>query len=104
MGELVIAYKAKPGCEAELLKLAVEHVPYLRSLGLVPERAAVAMRGKDGTIIEVFEWRDGAVARAHDMPEIQRLWERYGKVCDFILLETVPEAAGLFATFLPLDV
>jgi hypothetical protein len=105
MGEIVIvAYKPKPGCEAELLQLTVEHIPFLRSLDLVTDRAAIAMRGKDGTIIEVFEWQEGAVDRAHTMPEIHKLWERYGKVCDYTPLQALPEAANLFAMFTPLNV
>jgi hypothetical protein len=104
MGEMVIAaYKPKPGCEAALLALTAEHVPYLRSLGLVTERPGLAMRAKDGTILDVFEWRDGAIARAHEMPEIHGLWAKYAAVCDFVPLRMVGEAADLFARFEPVD-
>jgi hypothetical protein len=104
MGEMVIAaYRPKPGCEAALLALTVEHIPYLRGLGLVTERATLAMRAKDGTILEVFEWRDGAIARAHEMPEIHAMWAKYGAVCDYVPLQGLSEAADLFAQFEPID-
>ena len=104
MGEMVIAaYKPKPGRAAELLALARDHAPYLRSLGLVSDRPAVIMAAKDGTILEVFEWLDGAVERAHEMPEIHELWAKYGEVCDYTPLNTLPETANLFAMFTPID-
>jgi hypothetical protein len=81
MGEIVIAaYKPKPGQDSALLDLTRAHVPYLRSLGLITFRPALAMRGKDGTILEIFEWHDGAAARAHEMREIHKLWEKYSAV------------------------
>jgi len=104
MGEMVIAaYKPKPGFEAALLALTIEHVPYLRALGLVTDRPPLAMRAKDGTILEVFEWRDEGTARAHGMPEIHALWEKYGAVCEYVPLRNLAEAGDLFAMFEPLD-
>jgi hypothetical protein len=104
VGDVVIAaYRPKLGCEAGLLALAREHVPYLRSLGLATERPAHILRGADGTIVEVFEWKDGAVDRAHAMPEIHALWGKYGEVCDYVSLRDVAETANLFATFSPVD-
>jgi hypothetical protein len=102
MGDVVIAaYRPKAGCADALLKLAREHVPYLRSLGLVTDRPHQILLGADGTVIEVFEWQDGAIERAHAMPEIHALWEHYGAVCDYVPLRDVPETANLFATFKP---
>jgi hypothetical protein len=104
MGDIVIAaYRAKPGCDAGLLALVMEHVPYLRSLGLVTDRPTYAMRAQNGTILEVLEWQDGAIAHAHEMPEIHELWEKFGAVCDYIPLRSLAEASNLFAQFTPLD-
>jgi hypothetical protein len=58
-----VADKPKPGKEAELHALAVEHLPFPRSLGLVTNRPH-AMATADGTIVEVFEWIDGGIGRA----------------------------------------
>jgi len=104
MGEMVIvAYRPKPGREAQLEALVREHVPFLRDLGLATDRPAQAMRAADGTIVEVFEWRDGAVQTAHGHPKVHELWERFGAACDYITLRDLPEAAGPFATFKPIE-
>jgi hypothetical protein len=56
---VIVAYKPKPGKEAELLALSHEHVPYLRSLGLATDRPHIVAAAADGTIVEVFEWAEG---------------------------------------------
>ena len=45
--------------------------------------APVLMRAADGTLVEVFEWKDGATERAHGMPEVQALWADYAEVCTY---------------------
>jgi hypothetical protein len=103
MGVMVIvAYRPKPGCEADLEALVREHVPCLRTLGLVTDRPVQAMRAKDGTIIEVFEWQDGAIEAAHSSPRVVELWERFGNVCDYVPLRELREAAEPFAGFVPI--
>jgi hypothetical protein len=102
MGQVVIvAYRPKPGREAELEQLTLEHVPLLRDLGLATEREPVNLRNRDGVVVEVFEWRDGAIEKAHQNPEVHKLWARYGEVCDYVPLSELPETAELFATFTP---
>jgi hypothetical protein len=104
MGEIVIAaYRPKPGQEAALLNLTRGHVPYLRELGLVTDRPALALRNREGVVLEIFEWRDGGAQAAHKMPEIHELWGKYAAVCDYTKLAELPEAADLFAMFTPLD-
>lgn len=104
MGDMVIVgYRPKPGMEADLEALTRDHVPLLRRLGLATERPALAMRSKTGVIIEVFEWRDGAIAEAHSHPDVQALWARYAAVCDYTPLGDLPEAKDLFASFEPID-
>ena len=104
MGDMVIvAYRPKPGREAELLALTLEHVPTLRGLGLATERPTLAMHSKEGVIIEVFEWCDGAIATAHQNPAVLKMWERYSAVCDYARLSELPEAKDLFAQFVPID-
>jgi hypothetical protein len=104
MGDVVIvAYRPKSGQDAALLELVRDHVPFLRRLGLATDRPAVAMHGRGGMIVEVFEWADGAVAKAHEHPDIQAMWGRYAAVCDYVPLRDLPEAAEMFATFAPID-
>jgi len=105
MGRIVIvAYKPKPGKAEALKELAKTHVPRLLREGLVTNRTPVIVEAADGTIIEVFEWLSAeAIQQAHQNPEVQKMWGEYAAVCDYVPLNTVPEASNLFADFLPLD-
>jgi hypothetical protein len=101
MGVFSIAcYRPKEGKHDELLQLTREHVPILRKQGLVTERPAYAMRAKDGTIVEVFEWKSNeSIAGAHSNAEVAKLWERYAAACDYVPLNTLAEAQDMFANF-----
>ena len=104
MGDIVIvAYRPKAGHDDELLDLVKDHVPFLRRLGLATDRPASAMRGKNGVIVEVFEWKTGAIASAHENPDVQALWGRYAAVCDYVPLHELPEAKDMFAQFEAID-
>lgn len=104
MGEMVIAlYRPKDGCPDRLEALVREHVPILRRLGLATGRPALAVRAKGGEILEMFEWKEGAVAAAHEHPEVQALWARFGEVCDYAPLASLPEAQEMFPGFEPLE-
>jgi hypothetical protein len=96
---VIVAYKPKPGKEAELLQLTREHVPFLRAEGLATDHPVTACQAQDGTIVEVFEWAAGGAERAHNNPAVLALWSRYAVACDIIPLSTVPEAATMFASF-----
>ncbi len=105
MGEMVIvAYRPKPGHETDLHELVKDHVPVLRRLGMVTNRPALAMQGSSGVVIEVFEWQEGAISKAHDNAEVQELWAKYAAVCDYVPLRDLPEARNLFAEFTPIDI
>lgn len=105
MGRMVIAaYRPHKGKDAELLKLAKEHLPILRSQNLVTDRPAYAMKAADGTIIEVFEWKsDDAIKAAHENPLILEMWKQYEQVCDYVSLSKVKESSDLFAGFEPIE-
>jgi hypothetical protein len=100
---VIVAYKPKPGKEADLLQLTREHVPLLHAEGLATGHPVTACQAKDGTIVEVFEWADGGVQRAHTNPVVMKLWERYAAACDIVPLTSLPEASTMFASFTPLD-
>jgi hypothetical protein len=105
MGRVVIScYRPKPGHEEALGELMRTHVATLRSIGLVSDRRPITVRAKDGTYVEVFEWASkDAIQTAHNHPVVLKMWEAYGKVCDYIPIAQVPEAAQLFAEFTPVD-
>lgn len=100
---VIVAYKPKPGKEADLLQLTREHVPLLRAEGLATDRPVTACLARDGTVVEVFEWAAGGVERAHSNPVVLKLWERYAAACDIVPLVSLPEVSNIFASFAPLD-
>ena len=61
------------------------------------------MRSKEGAVVEVFEWCDGAIASAHENPAVLEMWGRYSAVCDYVPLNELPEFKDMFAQFAPLE-
>ena len=101
---VIVAYRPKPGREEELLELVRSRMPTLRKEGLVTDRAPVMMRAKDGTIIEVSEWKSHeAIEEAHQNPRVLAMWDKFFAVCDCVPLKEVPEAETMFAGFEPID-
>lgn len=101
MGRFVIvAYKPKPQMDERLIAAVKKHVAVLRAENFVSDKPAYLMRGKDGTIVEVFEWRDAAaIEAAHKSPAVLALWGEFGAACDFVPLTSLPEAQQMFAEF-----
>jgi hypothetical protein len=100
---VIVAYRPKPGKEADLLQLTREHVPLLRAEGLATDRPVTACVATDGTVVEVFEWASGGVEQAHTNPVVLKLWERYAAACDIVPLNSLPEVSNMFASFTPLE-
>jgi hypothetical protein len=103
--EVVIAlYRPKPGKGKELESIVARHMPALRELGLVTDRPSILMRAGDGTLIEVFEWRNvEAAGLAHEHPKIAQIWEAMGKISDYSALDSLPEAKRPFPHFVPVS-
>jgi hypothetical protein len=104
--EVVFAlYRPHAGKDAELRRLISKHLPVLRKLELVTDRPAILVRAKDGTYIEVFEWRTEESAKlAHEHPEVAKVWEAMGEVADFPALESLEEAKERFSHFEPVTI
>ncbi len=101
---VIVAYRPKPGNENALLDIVRERVPTLRREGLVTDRAPTIMRAKDGTIIEVSEWKSHeAIDAAHKNPNVLAMWAQFFEVCDCVPLRTIAEAEEMFAGFQPVD-
>jgi len=101
---VIVAYKPKPGKAEALKALTKTHVPRLLKEGFVTDRTPIIVEAADGTIIEVFEWLSAeAIQKAHQNPEVHKLWAEYAEVCDYVPLNTVPEASNLFADFTAVD-
>jgi quinol monooxygenase YgiN len=100
----IVAYRPKPGCEERLLEVVRTRVPTLRQEGLVTDRVPVMMHAKDGTIVEVSEWKSQqAIEEAHQNPRVLAMWDRFFALCDCVPLKTVPEAEMMFAGFEPIE-
>lgn len=101
---VIVAYRPKPGKEREILELVRTRVPTLRKEGLVTDRVPTMMRTKDGTIIEVSEWKSReAIDAAHKNPNVLAMWNKFFAVCDCVPLKTLAEADDMFAGFEPID-
>src|SRR5436853_7498506 len=100
---VIVAYRPKPEKEKELLELVRSRVPTLKKENLVTDRAPTIMRARDGTIIEVSEWKSQeAIDSAHKNPNVLAMWNKFVAVCDFVPLKSLAEAEDLFAGFEPI--
>jgi len=100
----IVAYRPKSGQEKALLDLVRSRVPTLRKEGLVTDREPVIMRARDGTIIEVSEWKSReAIDAAHRNANVLAMWEKFFAACDCIPLKDLAEAREMFAGFEPID-
>lgn len=77
---VIVAYRPKAGREQELLEIVRNRVPTLRKEDLVTDRVPVIVRAKDGTIIEVSEWKSHpAIEEAHRNPRVLAMWDKFGR-------------------------
>lgn len=101
---VIVAYRPKPGKGDEVLALVRSRVPNLRQEGLVTDRQPVIMRSRDGTLIEVSEWKSReAIDAAHKNPNVLAMWNRFFAVCDCVPLKTLAEAQEMFAAFAAIE-
>jgi quinol monooxygenase YgiN len=99
---VIVGYRPKPGKEKELLDLVRSRVPTLRKENLVTERVPTIMRARDGTIIEVSEWKSkDAIDAAHKNPNVLAMWNKFFALCDCVPLKSLAEAEEMFAGFEP---
>ena len=99
---VIVAYRPKPGKESDLVALVRNRVPTLRKENLVTDRTPTIMRSRDGTLIEVSEWKSpAAIDAAHKNPNVLAMWNNFFAICDCIPLNTLAEAKEMFAGFEP---
>src|SRR5213082_2371880 len=99
----VVAYRPKAGKDEQLLELVRSRVPTLRNERLATVRVPIIMRSRDGTIVEVSEWKSReAIDAAHKNPNVLAMWNKFFAVCDCVPLKTLAEADDLFAGFEPI--
>ena len=99
---VIVAYRPKPGKVNDLIDLVRSRVPTLRKENLVTDRVPTIMRSRDGTIIEVSEWKSReAIDAAHKNPNVLAMWNKFFAICDCIPLKSLAEAEEMFAGFEP---
>jgi uncharacterized protein len=97
---VICSYRPKAGKTEDLLAILRDHVPELRGLGLATGYPRQLLTAADGTVLEVFEWESEAAARrAHDLPEVRRIWDAIADVAEPVPLRELPETARPFAHF-----
>ena len=100
---VIVAHRPKPDKEKELLELVRNRVPVLRKEGLVTDRKPTIMPARDGSIIEVSEWKSQeAIDAAHKNPNVLAMWDKFFKLCDCVPLKNLREAEEMFAGFEPI--
>jgi quinol monooxygenase YgiN len=101
---VIVAYRPKPSKENELIDLVRSRVPTLRKEELVSDRVPTIMRSRDGTIIEVSEWKSReAIDAAHKNPNVLAMWNKFFAICECVPLNTLVEAKEMFAGFEPIS-
>ena len=85
--DVLCRYRVKPGKEEQFAGYLARHWSVLHDLGLATDEPARILRAGDkaGNIafVERFAWRSGDSAQtAHETPEVMRLWEPMGSLCE----------------------
>ena len=101
---VIVAYKPKQGEEEVLKNLMRKHYSVLKDQDLITDRKSILMQAKDGTIVEVFEWKsEDAIKAAHTNTEVLKMWEEYVEACEYLPLYKLEETKDLFAEFTPFE-
>ncbi len=90
-------YWVKADKEEEFKKLLERHWPTFEELGLVKDAPPhLILRGEDEErgifYVETFPWKDeGAMKRAHSLPEVASIWEPMGECCSAMEFPSVEQ-------------
>jgi quinol monooxygenase YgiN len=100
----IACYRPKRGKKRALEQLMREHVKTLRRESLATRRTPIIVRAKDGTVLEIFEWKSNkAIDKAHSNRAVLAMWERFKDACDYVKVGDVAESRDRWASFAPLD-
>lgn len=101
---VIVGYKPKPGKINDLIRLVNQHHSRLGKIGLVTDRKPVIAKAEDGTVVEIFEWAsEEAIQSAHEHPEVNKMWEEFSEVCEYVPVGELPEMSRLFSEFDPVS-
>lgn len=97
---VICSFQPKPGKQKELLDLLNDHVPTLRMLGFASGYPRSTLIAENGNVIEIFEWESEEASRkAHEHPEVQKIWNAIGAIAEAVPLSSMKEAQKPFASF-----
>ena len=100
---VIVVYRPLPGKELGLERVVRKHLDVLIGQGLVTDRKPIAMKAKDGSVVEVFEWKSAqSIEDAHSNIAVQELWAEFGTVCNYEKPVNVAEFHTVFSEFEPL--
>lgn len=85
--KVICHYRVARGNEKKFEALLKKHWPTLHKLGLVTDAPPQHFKGEEQDngkpiYFEIFDWRDGAVDRAHEHPEVMAIWEPMDQLCE----------------------
>jgi hypothetical protein len=79
LDKVMVTYRVKRGSEKKFEKLLQVHWPTLNRMKLVKGAPSIVFRGQRNRrtfYVEIFSWKsDEAVAHAHHLPEVMKVWE-----------------------------
>ena len=95
MGRIaVVCYRAKSGMHEALHALCAAHYARLYVLGFVTRRLPVFMTARDGSVVQVLEWKSQqAIDAAANHRSVLELRQQYAAVSELVPLTALPEAA-----------
>ncbi len=98
-------YKAiKEENQSKLREILKKHVQTLRKYELITNAPVMLLESEDGTLMELFEWKDENASRvAHEHPAIRKIWGEMEGILEFPVLSNLPEANRRFPNFVVLE-
>lgn len=89
----IVAQKPYQGKEDATIEKLKEHDRELRKMGYTTDRPVIWMRGKEGHIIEIAEWRsEQKVEAAQSDPSVTGLWAQFDNLTDNTRLTDLADA------------
>jgi hypothetical protein len=96
----LILYSPRKGREQELIEMLQHNIPVMRKLGLVTDREQILAGTKDGSIIQIFEWKSqDSQEQAMAHPVVQEMWLKAGNISEFQKPAAVAEFNEVFSMF-----
>ncbi len=100
----IALYQPHEGQDEALRALIAQHYPTLKRLELITDRPPIIAKAANGTYLEICEWREeDSASKAHQHPEVAKIWEAMGQIADFPGLGSLEEADKQFPHFEPQD-